>query len=92
MHTTDEDVIQHRILPEETPTYSLLDKKHRRCRTCPSASIVNLMKLNIQKAQQQFRDAENELLRAMYADGGYDLENEFVREVLVCDILKEVQA
>jgi hypothetical protein len=45
--------------------------------------------LNLKKARQEFRDAEDELIRFGRENGQYDLENEFEREVLISDILKK---
>jgi len=79
---------------------NLLDKKHnlaplhlldgsfagtqQYCKLDESAE----KELNLKKARQQFRDAEDELIRIKHSDGEYDLENEFVREVMISDILK----
>jgi len=45
--------------------------------------------LKLKKVRQQFRDAEDELIRFGCDNGQYDLENEFVREVIISNIIKQ---
>jgi hypothetical protein len=45
--------------------------------------------LKLKKVRQQFRDAEDELIRFGCDNGQYDLDNEFVRELIVSNIIKQ---
>ena len=81
--------------------YSLLDKKHKLaplhlldgsfagtqqyCQLDESAE----KELSLGKVRQQFRDAEDELIRLNCENGQYDLQNEFVREVIISNIIKQ---
>lgn len=64
---------KHKLIQEEE---NLLDRSnediHQYCILDDSAE----KELNLKKACQQFRGAENELIRIKYGDGEYNLENE----------------
>ena len=81
--------------------YSLLERKHKLaplhlldgsfagtqqyCQLDESAE----KELKLKKVRQQFRDAEDELIRFGCDNGQYDLDNEFVRELIVSNIIKQ---
>jgi len=83
--------------------FSLLDKKHKLVplhlldgspedihQFCILDEATE-KKLNLQKVRQQFRDAESDLLKNNCDVSNYDIGNEFVREVLISNILKQNQ-
>jgi len=75
---------KHHLVPDHLLNGSLKDL-HQYCILDEAVE----KQLNLQKARQQFHDAENELLQTRCDVSKYDIGNEFVREVLISNILKQ---